>query len=646
VKRPSLRAAALGLVASCALVPAAGCGGKPAAAPVASAPNDCAELVSRMDQYGDALVLASQEESQRQSLASALRMVRVVKRWVGELDTTVAPMTFHDAALRTRVEAYHASAGDLAKGADELTTAIEATATALAPRVTESLGASKALDEACGAKGADCAAMKDALGGTTGVTVSWDDPASVAKVRSTLNANPPKGTAARRAQARLLDALDALLATANQVQHSGDAPLKHFQHAGAQTKHAVEDLRQYCAKTTAPAGSREWVTGPKEDQRALTVVVRFKPPGSLASDFEAAAQTATQEYGALYRAAAAGGFGSGFVVVRSEGKRVFIVTNRHVVDVADHVTVMRADGSSYRARIVYSDPHYDLAVLALEDEGPFDHGFAFETETAKDQQPVVATGFPGLANEPSYQITKGYVSNDRFELDTDGLKLTYIQHTAPIDRGSSGGPLMDDAGKVLGVNTLKAFGRENVAFAAPASAVIDALRYASTLDTRLGSLDFRRQTFRDDCLDLVAELAAQHPRTTHAEQLVSTRMIAEQGVASYNLLSDGDRELTQLWEQDPVEALRFALVRRVWKEVGEAGGVDPTETCGSPNATDWNQILTTDRVRVPIRVGGGTREIVMRWEQGRWKLARMEFAPPAPPKATKAAKPAKKTRKK
>ena len=99
------------------------------------------------------------------------------------------------------------------------------------------------------------------------------------------------------------------------------------------------------------------------------------------------------------------------------------------------------------------------------------HGFALADAAVHDQDSVVASGYPGIDGKPSYQVTRGFVSNERFELDDAGGPDLYIQHTAPIDPGSSGGPLMTPEGKVLGVNTLKIRHRENVGLAVPASIV-------------------------------------------------------------------------------------------------------------------------------------------------------------------------------
>jgi hypothetical protein len=63
----------------------------------------------------------------------------------------------------------------------------------------------------------------------------------------------------------------------------------------------------------------------------------------------------------------------------------------------------------------------------------------------------------------------------------------------------------------------------------------------------------------------------------------------------------------------------------MWREAAESGGVIGTELCNSPDRGDWEHIMTVEGVRIPLRFADGTRDVVMRWEQGRWKVARMEF---------------------
>jgi serine protease Do len=518
-----------------------------------------------------------------------------------------------DRALREKMEAYRVAVRALGAASAASARGLAASAQKMAPALAEATSAAADLDRACASPDASCTALATVMKGSgAGESLLDDTPELLAKATLAMRAVHPRRAKVAQARERLAEAVDELEVT------------------GALMRGAGSSLHAACEASgrAAPTPS-EWVSAPTTDVRALTVTVSFKPPGSLTGDFEKAAARARDDESGFYRAAAAGGFGSGFVLVRrtSDGVRPFVVTNRHVVDLADHVEVTRNDGEATRARIVYADPHYDLAVLSLDGSGAtFDHGFDLDTAGVSDQQAVVAAGFPGLANHPSYQVTKGYVSNERFELDSGDLKLPYIQHTAAIDRGSSGGPLMGDSGKVLGVNTLKAFGREGVAFAVPATAVVGAVRYAATLDAKLEDASFRRQTLRDDCLDLVAELILKDPRVERLEKLVSTRMIAEEGEGAYDAVAEGHDELQKSWSEDPVSAYRTAVALHVRDLVKDGGGIAATETCAQPNAADFTNILTSDRVRIPVQVGMHSAEISMRWEQGRWKLVHLDIA--------------------
>src|SRR5690606_28710859 len=145
---------------------------------------------------------------------------------------------------------------------------------------------------------------------------------------------------------------------------------------------------------------------------------------------------------------------------------------------------------------------------------------------ARDQQVVIATGFPGMIGRPSYQTTRGYVSNESFRLEEDASRpLTYVQHTAPIDPGSSGGPLTDEGGHVLGVNTMKVTNREAVGLAVPASAILATIRRADDLAVRSSSVERRREAARLACLSFVAELASEAPRMSVLEPMISNELV-------------------------------------------------------------------------------------------------------------------------
>lgn len=163
-----------------------------------------------------------------------------------------------------------------------------------------------------------------------------------------------------------------------------------------------------------------------------------------------------------------GTFGSGVLIERN-GKK-YILTNLHVVGYARSATVrfqLHDKNVRYNACPVVSTEK-DLALIALPDDCEMVALPFYEGEITEELA-VVAAGFPELANKPSWQLTRGYISNAR--LDTDGRvnASRVIQHTASIDPGSSGGPLLvkgaDDKYRILGINTWKAFYREGVGLA-------------------------------------------------------------------------------------------------------------------------------------------------------------------------------------
>ena len=143
------------------------------------------------------------------------------------------------------------------------------------------------------------------------------------------------------------------------------------------------------------------------------------------------------------------GAGTGFVWNR-EGH---IVTNFHVVYRADAITVTMADGSDYEARVVGLDPDDDLAVLQIQASRdqlvPIEVG---SSQNLRVGQKVLAIGNPfGL----DHTLTTGVVSalGRTIKSLTDRTIEGVIQTDAAINPGNSGGPLLDSAGRLIGINT-------------------------------------------------------------------------------------------------------------------------------------------------------------------------------------------------
>ena len=164
-----------------------------------------------------------------------------------------------------------------------------------------------------------------------------------------------------------------------------------------------------------------------------------------------------------------GTFGSG-VVVEHGGKK-YVLTNLHVIGYADKATIifqLHDITIRYEHCEVADIGKTDLAAIALPADCEMISLPLYAGEIEEDMS-IVAAGFPELANKPSWQLTRGSISNARLDVDSREHATRIIQHTASIDPGSSGGPLLlkNDEGKyeILGVNTWKAFYREGVGLA-------------------------------------------------------------------------------------------------------------------------------------------------------------------------------------
>ena len=156
------------------------------------------------------------------------------------------------------------------------------------------------------------------------------------------------------------------------------------------------------------------------------------------------------------------GLGSGFVV----SKDGYILTNAHVVEGADEITVRTNDERDLEAKLVGSDPQTDLAVLKVED-GKLDALELGDSDSLRVGQWVVAAGTPfGLSSS----ITSGIVSaTGRSNLRIADYE-NFIQTDAAINPGNSGGPLLDLEGKVVGINTAifsRSGGYMGIGFAIP-----------------------------------------------------------------------------------------------------------------------------------------------------------------------------------
>mgnify|MGYP003572193545 FL=1 len=156
--------------------------------------------------------------------------------------------------------------------------------------------------------------------------------------------------------------------------------------------------------------------------------------------------------------------GSGFIVDPAG----YIVTNHHVIENAEEITVLLSDGTRLEATIAGHDERTDLALLKVESDQPLAYVDFGDADGARVGDWVVAVGSPfGLGGS----VTAGIISARGRDIQS-GAYDDYLQIDAPINRGNSGGPLFDNSGRVIGVNTAiysPSGGNVGIGFAIPAS---------------------------------------------------------------------------------------------------------------------------------------------------------------------------------
>jgi serine protease Do len=162
--------------------------------------------------------------------------------------------------------------------------------------------------------------------------------------------------------------------------------------------------------------------------------------------------------------------GTGFII----DKDGYIMTNNHVVEMADEIRVKLSDGKEYEAKVIGRDPKTDLALIKIKADETLRPLPLGDSDRIEVGDWVVAIGNPfGLGNT----VTAGIVSAKYRQIGA-GSYDNFIQTDASINPGNSGGPLLDTAGEVVAINTAifsQGGGNIGIGFAIPVNMAKDLL---------------------------------------------------------------------------------------------------------------------------------------------------------------------------
>ncbi|MCT6902766.1 MAG: trypsin-like peptidase domain-containing protein, partial [Lactobacillus sp.] len=169
--------------------------------------------------------------------------------------------------------------------------------------------------------------------------------------------------------------------------------------------------------------------------------------------------------------------GSGVIYTKS-GNKGYIVTNNHVVSGSDKVQVMLSNGKTVNARIIGTDATTDLAVLSIDSSYVTQTAEFGDSKSLQAGQTVIAVGSP-LGSEYASTVTQGIISAPARSITTSSAnQQTVIQTDAAINPGNSGGALVNSAGQVIGINSMKlsqssdGTSVEGMGFAIPSNEVV------------------------------------------------------------------------------------------------------------------------------------------------------------------------------
>ncbi len=341
----------------------------------------------------------------------------------------------------------------------------------------------------------------------------------------------------------------------------------------------------------------------------------------------------------IFRSFAMGGHGSGFVYVDKDGEN-YIITNRHVVANSEFVNLeFVGKGSTktvYEAcPIVYTDDDIDLAVVKFQNnEKVFTKSFSINTTKQIDGQEIWSAGFPGLLGKPVWQFAKGNITNEEAYIDQlVSPDVSYlIQHSASIDPGNSGGPLVikdehsAEGYSVIGINSWMITNRQNTFFAIPSKNIPGLVSKAKRIIALKENKDSLRINLIERCKLFAAEINSDKPKWDNVRENISYAFVGYKGWDSFlTMLNDSDSETlkeleSRFFHYSPIEAMRYAILYQIWKRVYSKKEKLSVIQYKGINIADEQQFAKAKPIRTNFVVNGIEQEIEWTFEHGHWRI--------------------------
>ena len=326
------------------------------------------------------------------------------------------------------------------------------------------------------------------------------------------------------------------------------------------------------------------------------------PPGSPFEEFFKEFMDRNQPQGERRRQRKATSLGSGFVIDIGKNGDAYVITNNHVIEGADEITVILQDNDRLKAELVGRDEKTDIAVLKVKSNDKMVAVSFGNSDDARVGDWVMAIGNPfGLGGT----VTTGIISARGRDIQS-GPYDNFIQTDASINRGNSGGPLFDMDGRVIGINSAiysPSGGSVGIGFSIPSSGAQPIIKQLIKFgEVKRGWLGVHIQGVTEE---IAETLGLEKARGALVASLIDGGPAEKSGIKTGDIILKFDgkpvpkmRKLPRIVAETEVDKPVKVLVWRDGKKViidVTIGVLDEAKTASASPDTVKKQIETSDK---------------------------------------------------